>query len=97
MTQLTKFQHDSLKDAANGNPAYGLACPRVGDCPEHYNRWAKNNTETNELITMGLLEDVTQEFPFQIQFQHGRRYRVLAITDLGKAMFNDLSTCSLSN
>jgi hypothetical protein len=102
MTQLTEFQYNSLRDAANGElNTYMLVKPNAAlDPVEQFELWTRNNQETEQLCQMGLLEDVSTSFAQNIQahaHMTGRLFRVFKITEIGKAMFDEANTCSSVN
>ena len=91
IAELSKFQLESLQDCANSLiSTYMLIRPNAGDTNKNQRTWIRNNRETDELISMGLLTDASKEFAAQIDAtfrESGRVFRVLKITDQGRAMF----------
>jgi hypothetical protein len=58
---------------------------------EKYNTWVKNNKETEELVALGFLDDVSAEYSESIERvakSTGRLVRIFKITDIGIAMFD---------
>ncbi len=92
--ELTRFQVESLQEVANsGLQTYMLCKPSAAlDGPVRYAVWLRNNLETDELVKLGLLTDVSSNFSNKIEEhaqQTGRTFRVLKITDAGKLMFSE--------
>lgn len=98
---ISTFQLDSLVDCANSPiTTYMLIRPNASDTEEDQQCWVKNNRETDELVEMGLLVDVSKMCQEQIDAHFrtsGRVFRVFRITPTGKAMFNAASPGALSN
>jgi hypothetical protein len=88
---LTKFQMQSLEEAALSIlPTYMLMQPEDTDAPDIQVRWSQNNHETDELVSMGLLEDVSKDFSNGIEKcrrSTGRTFRVFKITTMGRLLF----------
>lgn len=99
--QLTKFQHQSLLDCIHCPcGAYLLLRPNAGDTPENIELWCRNNRETDALVQMGLLDNVSEESVAELELHYrlsGRIFRKFRITAQGKAMFNDNGSSALSN
>ena len=89
--EITSFQMRSLSDAATGtSPYYQLVLPRQDDELVWRKRLIRNNNETDELVEMGMLDNISLEFGKQIAQnirEHGRSFRVFRITDLGRLLF----------
>jgi hypothetical protein len=97
---LTDFQFASMRDAANSSiDLYLLMRPHILDGGEQYVEYVSNNIETDELLELGLLEDVSERYAERIRAERqvsGRVFRVIRITAQGKAMFNESDTSALS-
>jgi hypothetical protein len=98
---LSTFQLDSLVDCANSPiTTYMLIRPNASDTEEQQREWVANNRDTDELVEMGLLTDVSKMCQAQIDAHFrtsGRVFRVFRITPQGKAMFNAASSSALSS
>lgn len=100
--QLTEFQVRSLEESARAPiPNYLLVLPNeLLDSPEQMKTFTQSNADTDQLIEHGLIEDVTDKYQDNLR-EHlakgGRQFRVLKITDIGKAMFNGSSAGSPLN
>jgi hypothetical protein len=101
LMQLTEFQHVSLLECANGMcDNYMLVRPNAADTAEQIKLWSKNNKETDALVQMGLLANVSEEFCDQIDAHFrasGRVFRMFRITTQGKAMFSEQSAPAYAN
>jgi hypothetical protein len=89
--ELTVFQYKTLAEAAKSpSPIYQLCRPNRFDSLERIHQWTKNNCETDELVTLGLVDNISESFRKQIDEsmqQSGRDFRVFRITDLGILLF----------
>jgi hypothetical protein len=96
--EINEFQLQSLKEAAESScPVYQMVRPNRSDPLDRVERWQKNNDDTDELVKLGLLADVTHEFRKQVEASvkdNGRDFRVFAITDLGRVLFSTTSQLS---
>src|SRR5271157_4640427 len=96
MIELTPFQFDSLQDAAKSiPPTYMLVKPNDAlDSEEKYVKYVKNNIETDQLVELGLIENVTAKYSEAITecaVKTGRIFRVFMLTEAGYMMFEDQS------
>lgn len=94
ITELTPFQLESLIElSAQVNPTYMLVKPNAAiDTADVYEHWTKNNKETDDLVTMGLLSDVSSAYSDAIEEcarTTGRLVRVFKLTKIGEIMFED--------
>jgi hypothetical protein len=96
--EITPFQLRSLEDVANtACPFYMMILPSDSDATEQQKRLDKNNRETDELVALGMLENISLQFGKQIAqsiLESGRNFRVFRITDLGRLLFQ--ASCSQS-
>jgi hypothetical protein len=100
--QLTEFQVRSLEDVARATiPTYLLIVPNtLLDTQDRFDLYRQSNAETDDLIELGLLTDVSANHADAIKShlnKGGREFRVLQITPTGKAMFNATSSGSSVN
>lgn len=92
--QLTQFQFTSLAEiSATQTHTYMLVKPNKAlDKPEDFERFVKNNVETDELVGLGLLDDVSPSYSdalTECAQTTGRIYRVFRLTNAGAAMFEN--------
>jgi hypothetical protein len=93
-TELTQFQMESLTEVAgNIPPIYMLVKPNNAlDNEEAFNRYTKNNAETDLLVALGLLDNVSAAYSDAIEEcarTTGRIFRVFRLTPAGLVMFSD--------
>lgn len=89
--QITEFQMRSLQDVAQSNcPYYFLVGPCELDTPEFRTRLENNNRETDELVALGMLENISLQFgpqAYQTKRESGRDLRAFQITLMGRLLF----------
>lgn len=91
--QLTDFQANNLTIAAN-SPAITFAViePTEDDAPETQEKLRRWLQETDDLVKLDLVEDVSEQFAEQIgklQGRDGRQYHVFMVTEVGFLMFHN--------
>lgn len=101
-SELTQFQTTSLLDAANtGRSTYLMVIPDpVLDPADMYELWTDNNAETDALVALGYLEEITDEAREFVRHHEkftGRKFRAFKITTIGKAMFDESNPCTSVN
>ena len=102
IVELTEFQMKSLRDAASVTPpTYMLVKPNAElDTEEQYINRVKSNTETDQLVELGLIENITAKFSEAIMncaAKTGRIFRVFILTKAGFIMFADQSKLTRVN
>jgi len=88
--ELTPFQMASLLDAANkplSDQTYMLIKANAElDPADKFEEWKQNNAETNQLVDMGFLKDVTVKYSRAVEEfarDTGRIVRVFLLTAAG--------------
>ena len=93
MIELSKFQYKTLNDAANGDSrAFVVLQPSPKDSEEKRNNHLKDIEESEQLVTLGLVEDVSSRFKDSIQMaklNSDREFKVYVISELGQKMFGE--------
>lgn len=94
--QITPFQMQSLEEVARGQcDHYTLVREISLDPPEQRARLINNNNETDQLVALGMLDNISIMFGKEIWKnieQTGRSFRVFRITDMGRLLFQ--ASCS---
>jgi hypothetical protein len=95
--ELTPFQMKSLEDAARSLSCdyYMLILPNENDVPLRRELLEKNNRETDQLVALGMLHNISLQFARQIAqsiLESKRNFRVFRITDMGRLLFQ--ASCS---
>lgn len=93
MIGLTAFQYKTLDNAANGtSKVFVVLKPSSKDSEDKQKNHLKDVTEIEQLVGLGLAEDVSGSFNESIQMSKlndDRDFKVFTITELGTKMFLD--------
>lgn len=92
--ELSKLQFAVLTKAATcGNRVFAVLEPNEEiDTPSHAHQLTKELKEFQELLPLGLVEDVSKDFSEPIavsKLNNKRGFIVLALTEAGYLMFNE--------
>jgi hypothetical protein len=89
---ISKSQMKIISHAVLGMETFYALVPSVErDSPADYTAFTKTHEEIDNLIGMGLLENITegsQELLKTLESTYDRTVRVLRVTEMGKAMFS---------
>jgi hypothetical protein len=91
--ELTATQLSIITETVNGTGAYSQMDPdRDLDTTEDYANWMRGVDNTNALVSLGFLEDITdkcQEALAQVTASMGRTFRVYEATKMAMQMFRE--------
>jgi hypothetical protein len=90
--ELTAFQMKAIEETVKSVcQTYMLMRPNRTDDLERITRWTNNNNQADQLVNLGLFDNISDDFRQQIQNsmqQEGREFRVFRITPLGTVLFH---------
>ena len=90
--EINERQHNTLKLICTTG-AYSQIVPDVErDSLQNFQTYSRGAQDTEELMNLGFIEEITDncsDVLDRIFLANGRRFRVFALTPLGRVMFNE--------
>ena len=99
IAELTITQMQIMSEVARSMPTFLMGLPNDTDDDDTMRRLAGANSETDQLVSLGFLDDVTKHSQGMMELMEkasGRKNRVFHITEMGRAFF-DASTSQAIN
>jgi hypothetical protein len=90
--EINEAQLHTLREMVTGTQAFSQIVPQADkDSPKDYEAWLKGEAETEHLVQLGLVKEITEACSSQLAnvfLQTNRKFKIFEITPVGMKMFS---------
>jgi hypothetical protein len=92
--EVNTAQVQTMVEIVNGTNAFSQIIPdSEKDSKTDFEAWTKGGLETQALVDLGLIEEITDKCSSQLAnvfLQTNRKFRIFEVTDTGRRMFSGI-------
>lgn len=98
--EINAAQLSTLREIVNGTNAFSQIVPdEAKDSPKEYEDWTKGEAETQQLVDLGLITEITDKCNSQLAnvfLQTNRKFRIFETTEATKKMFSGIESRTIN-